>query len=567
MLSVEKRDYPMKRFRIDARDFVYGGVLVFATVALRLAFGWPTTDDAYITFRYADNLAHGRGFVFNVGERVLGTTTPFFTMLMAVASILFGTPRLPLVANVVSLASDSVTAIFVYMLARAVWRHRVIALACGLMFAMVPDNVVLSTLGMESPFFTMLVVVGVWGALTNRQGIAYGCTSLATLTRPEGVLLWFFLTAALYAKRVPIRWRTVAIAALPVAAWAIFAWLYFGSIIPNSVRAKSVAYSSFDWNGDWLDRVIQRAFYWPNGMNMLYYFSGFFSKSHAKADFFYLTLAAALPIFVLFGMGVAELKRYGREWLVMPAFVATLAIGYAFADTLFFGWYILPVAPFTVLCLVAGVRYLARLQAELVSLCREWRWLRPAKLSVIGAFFLVANQAYFWHEVNEVLKLENILPSQMQLGFIPPTRELAYAEAAKRLAPRIQPGSRDRVLTAEVGIIAFYLPHARVYDTFGLVTPAAVEYYKRDKKANNAIVDPVIEILRPDFIVCLENWFASRHSPWFNERFRYVTKTHASGWGKGTVYVYERVADIGTATAKSGNSVASDKIISAAGTR
>lgn len=567
MLSVEKRDYSMKRFRIDARDFVYSGVLVFATVALRLAFGWPTTDDAYITFRYADNLAHGRGFVFNEGERVLGTTTPLFTMLMAVASILFGTPRLPLVANVVSLASDSVTAIFVYMLGRGVWRHRVIGLACGLMFVMVPDNVVLSTLGMESPFFTMLVVAGVWGALTNRQGLAYGCASLATLTRPEGLLLWFFVTAALYAKRLPIRWRTVAVAVVPVVAWAIFAWLYFGSVIPNSVRAKSVAYGSFDWNGDWLDRMIHRLVYWPNGPNMLHYFSGFFSKSHAKEKWLYLTIASAIPIFLLFGLGIAELKRHGRKWLILPGFMAVLIIGYAFADTLFFGWYILPVAPFMVLCLVAGVRYLVRILSEIVPLCQKVLWLRPAKLFAIGAFFLVANQAYFWHELNETMKLENILPSLMQLGFVPPTRELGYAEAAKRLAPRIQPRSRDRVLTAEVGIIAFYLPHARVYDTYGLVTPAAVEYYKRDKKAHNSIVDPLIEVLRPDFIVCLEDWFASRRSPWFNERFRYVTKTRASGWGKGTVYVYERVADIVTSTAKRGNSVASDKILSVAGKR
>ena len=33
-------------------------------------------DDFYITYRYAWNLAAGRGFVFNPGERVFGTTAP-----------------------------------------------------------------------------------------------------------------------------------------------------------------------------------------------------------------------------------------------------------------------------------------------------------------------------------------------------------------------------------------------------------------------------------------------------------------------------------------------------------
>ncbi|HLF80433.1 MAG TPA: hypothetical protein VI410_01595, partial [Anaerolineales bacterium] len=43
-------------------------------------------DDAYITYRYARNLAHGDGFVYNHGERVLGTTTPLYTILLALTS-------------------------------------------------------------------------------------------------------------------------------------------------------------------------------------------------------------------------------------------------------------------------------------------------------------------------------------------------------------------------------------------------------------------------------------------------------------------------------------------------
>src|SRR4030042_5328460 len=40
-------------------------------------------DDPFITYRYAWNLIHGVGFVYNLGERVLSTTTPFFTILLA----------------------------------------------------------------------------------------------------------------------------------------------------------------------------------------------------------------------------------------------------------------------------------------------------------------------------------------------------------------------------------------------------------------------------------------------------------------------------------------------------
>ena len=40
-------------------------------------------DDAPITYRYAENLAAGHGFVYNIGERILGTSTPLYTLLLA----------------------------------------------------------------------------------------------------------------------------------------------------------------------------------------------------------------------------------------------------------------------------------------------------------------------------------------------------------------------------------------------------------------------------------------------------------------------------------------------------
>jgi hypothetical protein len=45
-------------------------------------------DDAMISMRLADELAHGRGLVWNPGERIEGYTDLFMTMLMAVPSAL-----------------------------------------------------------------------------------------------------------------------------------------------------------------------------------------------------------------------------------------------------------------------------------------------------------------------------------------------------------------------------------------------------------------------------------------------------------------------------------------------
>ena len=69
---------------------------------LRLHQPPNTVDDAYITFRYARNIASGVGFVYNAGDPVLGTTTPAYALLLAAVSRLAGFydyPRLALMVN------------------------------------------------------------------------------------------------------------------------------------------------------------------------------------------------------------------------------------------------------------------------------------------------------------------------------------------------------------------------------------------------------------------------------------------------------------------------------------
>ena len=42
-----------------------------------------TEEDFFITLRYAENIAAGHGFAYNPGIATLGTTTPLYTLLLA----------------------------------------------------------------------------------------------------------------------------------------------------------------------------------------------------------------------------------------------------------------------------------------------------------------------------------------------------------------------------------------------------------------------------------------------------------------------------------------------------
>src|SRR5262249_18141665 len=52
-------------------------------------------DDAFISFRYGQNLAEGHGLVFNRGQRVMGSTSPGQVLLSAVFYLLVGRDALP----------------------------------------------------------------------------------------------------------------------------------------------------------------------------------------------------------------------------------------------------------------------------------------------------------------------------------------------------------------------------------------------------------------------------------------------------------------------------------------
>src|SRR5688572_4734433 len=60
---------------------ILAGVALIALLALKCAW---VSDDAYITFRVADNLVHGHGPRWNVDERVQAYTHPLWMALVAV---------------------------------------------------------------------------------------------------------------------------------------------------------------------------------------------------------------------------------------------------------------------------------------------------------------------------------------------------------------------------------------------------------------------------------------------------------------------------------------------------
>lgn len=211
-------------------------------------------DDAYITFRFAANLASGHGFVFNPGEPSNGFTSPLWTLALAAVALIAGPQSLPAVAKALGVichaAAAGVTAGLVLDRLGRPW----IAALAGLAIGANPLLVLLAVSGMETPLALFLLAVAL--RLYARQGLGQpfrlgAVLGLAFLARPESALLAaviFAVEAGRAARAWRRRWRAglrnlvfCGSAILSVAGpWMAGSWWRSGELLPPTREGKLI---------------------------------------------------------------------------------------------------------------------------------------------------------------------------------------------------------------------------------------------------------------------------------------------------------------------------------------
>ncbi|MDD9932697.1 MAG: hypothetical protein OXT09_03800 [Myxococcales bacterium] len=221
-------------------------------------------DDAYISLRYAWNLAEGHGLVFNLGERVEGYTNFLWTLLLA-AAIRISDVEPPLLALWGCVGIYLSNLLVVYRMGRELddgdaggGLHVPVAV---LLLALQPVFVSYGTSGLETGLASLLVNLGV---LTLMRAGGAGATALAglwlilaTLTRPDHALFYATGSLVVLVSHGPAAlraradgwsglWRgglrPMAAYAAPFAlylAYLIWKQGYYGDILPNTYYAKS----------------------------------------------------------------------------------------------------------------------------------------------------------------------------------------------------------------------------------------------------------------------------------------------------------------------------------------
>jgi hypothetical protein len=223
---------------VAGRSFHWTDLTTFALAAFWFAYATIASsrteaiasDDAFISFQYARNLANGHGLVFNQGERVWGFTSPLQTVLLGGLSA-FGLDTVR-TAFVTAFLWISGSALLLYRLGlAALSRAFAVALAGFFLF----DQSQHGNYGLESNLLIFLQLGFLVSILGERPRTAAVVGALACLARPDSVLL---VVPILLATSQTRRLRPLAIFAGIGAAWEIFAYLYFGSFLPQSFYGK-----------------------------------------------------------------------------------------------------------------------------------------------------------------------------------------------------------------------------------------------------------------------------------------------------------------------------------------
>jgi len=194
-------------------------------------------DDAYISYRYAANLAAGRGLVLNVGERVEGISNMLWTLALSLAHL--AAVPLPVAGSALGLLSVAGSVLLTDRLCRRLGAPPVVALLTACSVAVTTDVVAGATMGLEGGLFgaLLLLVLVSWDA--SGPTFALGVIALGA-TRPEGLAIGAVLAVLRLAMPLgePRRrwWPVLGIAGLGGVELARLA--LFGRLLPTSVTAK-----------------------------------------------------------------------------------------------------------------------------------------------------------------------------------------------------------------------------------------------------------------------------------------------------------------------------------------
>jgi hypothetical protein len=450
--------------------------LYYEVLAWRAAgtLGFPL-DDAWIHAQFARNLATGHGFTYTGSRWVAGSTSPAWTILLALGYVV---TRSALIAGkglglVLQLACGVLAARFVL----ALTGHRALAVAGAAIILTTPAMVWGALSGMEIGLTCALVLGGFHLYLTaageqpRRQLAGVFLLALASLARPESLVLFGIVAIHLVVRSRSIgasaraAASVVAIALVVIGPFMLFDYVTTGRPLPTTYYAKS---------GPGLLRVLPegnreltRRLFFTHAPNAVWQFGEtLFNQYGVVATVMFAGFAAAFT---------RSLRRKGAALVAISVVAGCLAMG-----------------------LVAPMRLKPenfRYTAQLVCLASV---LGCAGLSILWPLLKrPAARCALLVALVAVICYQSIDSARVYAGSVKNIEQL-HVTLARWMRSHLLPGTT--VAVNDIGALAYFGGHD-IIDLEGLVSPEALAHPRAERGIG------FTRETRPDYIAIFPSWY------------------------------------------------------------
>lgn len=498
-IDLKERLHMNDILNIQQRRLTIVTMIITLTIILIMVYCYWNIqqDDSYIFYQYAQNLAQGNGYVFNVGEKINATTSPLYTCLLAVAYLVFRfLPfiTLPILGHIIG----GISLFFICLLLMRSFKtdsssHIPFFLPIIFLFSPLLPNAA----GMEAFLALMLSMFCIYFYSQGKLHAAGLACSFAILARPDILILFFVIVSyhLLRTKKFPSV-GVISIFLIPILIWLVFSLIYFGSIVPTTLAVKTSQVESG---------------YWGTGYIFL---KGFLEESIWNGN----KIRSVAIVAILVSLIILAVKF--RQWTIFRNPVYHLIFLWTIAYLIVYGlilnppnyrWYYTPLSLGFAILIILPVEFLFRFISDR-NLIR--------KGSLVFAVYLV------------LFLISLALPIKILMNPMHAKYD-RYKASAEWLNAHAKTGSS--VGADEIGVIGYYYKKGPIIDLLGLITPNVSDHVRKKD------FDWPVRQYHPDFVIVnvphrkmLEDfvddeWFKREHT------IQVLIKTNGN-----TVAIYKR---------------------------
>jgi hypothetical protein len=455
------------------QDKINLSIIIIVGILASIFLSTPPDDDAFITFRYAENILEGKGFTYNIGEQILGTTTPLFTILLAIFGLTgIDIPKLSMVLCTIFLLLSGVTLYHSFQENG----ERKVGFAAALLIFLNPW--ILQSFGNEMTLHLFLHFGIIYFFVKKKFSISWIYAGLALLNRGDGIIISgiLFIFCYITAKKIP--WRGIFIHLSTITPWFIFSSIYFGSFFPSTLKAK-VAQGNSGLFGDFVTYTKNYIFVPINDYPVLYIF------------YFFAIL------------GLISLLKGNAAWKMLFIWVFTYFMGYQLLGVSFALRYFIPLTAAIFIFAAKGIDYGSAFIANRTKILLSEPIEAVTKIHFIVIILtMVISATYIAYRSNRCQDFTS--------------RGVIYKSTGKWLEKNTKKDSTIGLI--EIGFIGYYSKR-KIIDFCGLVTPVLIRNIQTrdfsfgfiEKKPDYFVYNTEFEFWLKDIVNT--DWFKSSYEP------------------------------------------------------